>query len=361
MDISMPCERRPDEYRVALAPSGVETLVKAGHRVYVEREAGKNAGFPDDEYRAVGARIVYSQEEAYARGQLVVKVARPTVEDLLFLHDDQILVGFLHLAAGRRDKIDILRKHNVCAIGWETVERADGVRPVLQSISALAGRLMPQIVGRYLQSNEGGRGVMLSGTFTVPPAEVVILGAGSFGTEAAVALAGNRASIYVLDVNPAALERCHRRLDGRGITMAATDRNLRKVVGFADAIIGAVYAPGQRPPNILTRELLRLMRPRTLFVDASIDQGGCAETSRPTSLSQPTFIEEGVIHYCVPNITSMVGRTATHAFSYASTPYLLAIADLGLDGALSAYPELAQGVYIRDGQVVHAALVGDLR
>lgn len=356
MDISIPRERRPDEYRAALAPSGAETLVKAGHRVFIEHDAGKGAGFSDEDYIQAGARIVYSQQEAYGRGQLVVKVARPTVEELQLMHGDQVLAGFLHLAAGRRDKIDILRARNVCAIAWETVERADGCLTVLQSISAIAGRLMPQIVGRYLQSNEGGRGVILSGTYSVPPAEVVILGAGTFGTEAALALAGNRASVYVLDVNADALIRCHRRLEGRGITMSLTESNLRKVVSFADAIIGAVYVPGQRAPVVLTRELLRMMRPRCLFVDASIDQGGCAETSRPTTHSNPIYTEEGIVHYCVPNITSLVGRTATHALSYAVVPYLLAIANLGLDKALETFGELARGVNVRDGQVVHPGL-----
>ncbi len=356
MDISFPQERRPDEYRAALAPGGVEALTKHGHRVFIEHDAGKGAGFSDDDYRRVGGQIVYSEEEAYARGQMVVKVARPTVEDLQMMHDDQILIGFLHLAAGRRDKIDILRSRNVCAIAWETVERSDGCIPVLHAISSIAGRLMPQIVGRFLQSNEGGRGVMLSGTFSVPPAEVVILGAGTFGTEAALSLVNHRASVYVLDVNQDALIRAHRRLDGRGITMAFTDHNLRKVAAFADAMIGAVYVPGQRAPIVLTRDLLHQMRPRSLFVDASIDQGGCAETSRPTTHSDPTYVEEGIVHYCVPNITSVVGRTATHAFTYATLPYLLAIADQGLEGALAAYPELERGINVRDGRVVHPGL-----
>lgn len=361
MDISIPRERRPDEYRAALAPAGVETLVKAGHRLFVEHDAGQGAGFSDEDYTAAGARIVYSQEEAYGRGQLIAKVARPTVEELRLMHGDQILTGFLHLAAGRRDKIDILRARNVCAIAWETLERDDGCLAVLQSMSAIAGRLMPQIVGRYLQSNEGGRGVILSGTYSVPPAEVVILGAGTFGTEAALALAGNRASVYVLDVSIDALVRCHHRLAGRGVTMAMTDANLRKVVAFADAIIGAVNVPGQRAPVVLKREHLRMMRPRCLFVDASIDQGGCAETSRPTTHSNPTYSAEGVIHYCVPNITSLVGRTATHALSYATVPYLLSLANLGLEQALATYNELGRGVNVRDGQLVHPGLASVIR
>lgn len=360
MDITLPRERRPDEFRVSLTPAGVETLTRAGHRVFVEHDAGRGAGFSDDDYRKAGATVVYSQTEAYARGELVVKVARPTVEDLEHLHEAQILTGFLHLAAGRRDKIEILRSRQVCAIAWETVERADGCLPVLQSISSIAGRLMPQIVGRYLQSNEGGRGVLLSGTPTVPPAEVVILGAGTFGTEAALALTANYASVYLLDISADALIRAHRRLEGRAVTMAFTEHNLRKVVAFADAIIGAVYVPGQRTPIILTREHLRLMRPRSLFVDASIDQGGCAETSRPTSHSNPVYVEEGVIHYCVPNITSIVGRTASHALSYAITPYLLAIADRGLDEAARMYPELGRGINIRNGVIVHPGLARTL-
>lgn len=361
IDICIPREKQPDEYRVALAPAGVEALTKAGHRVFVEHDAGIAAGFDDEAYRTVGAVIVYGHEEAFARGTLVVKVSRPTVEDLVLSHEGQTLVGFLHLAAGRRDKIQILRERGVCAVAWETVERADGLIPVLHSMSTIAGRLMPQIVGRFMQSNEGGRGVMLGGCPTVPPAEIVIIGAGTFGTEAALAFVGNRASVYLLDINPLALERADRLLDGRGVTMAATEFNLHKAIRFADAVVGAVYVPGQRTPLLLTRESVRTMRPRSLFVDASIDQGGCAETSRPTTHSNPTYMEEGVIHYCVPNMTSVVGRTATHALTYATLPYILAIANQGLDAALQTYPELARGVNICNGEVVHPGLKADLK
>ena len=360
IDISIPRETRPYEYRVALTPAGVEPLVQAGHRVYIEHDAGVGAGFIDDAYRAVGAQIVYSHEEAYARGHIVVKVARPTVEDLELTHEGQILVGFLHLAAGRRDKIDILQKRKVCAIAWETVQKDDGFMPVLHCMSTIAGRLMPQIVGRYMQSDEGGRGVTLGGCPTVPPAEVVILGAGTFGVAAALALAGSRASVYLLDTSARALERADRLMDGRGVTMAATAHNMQKVVRFADAVIGAVYRTGQRAPMILTRNDLQDMRRRSLFIDASIDQGGCAETSRPTDHGSPTYIAEDVIHFCVPNITSIAGRTASHALTYVSTPYLLAIADLGLDTALAKYSELNRGVNIRDGEVVHRGLDAEL-
>lgn len=361
IDISIPRERRPDEYRVALAPAGVEALTQAGHRLYVESGAGAGAGFQDEKYRQAGAQIVYSGEEAFARGQLVLKVSRPTVEDLQLSHKHQILLGFLHLAAGRHDKIQIMRERGVCAIGWETVQRADGYLPVLHSMSTVAGRLIPQIVGRYLQSNEGGRGVMLGGCPIVPPAEVVILGAGTFGSAAALAFVGNRASVYVLDVNPEALERADRLLDGRGVTMAATDYNLRKALRFADAVIAAVYVPGQHTPTLISREMMQTMRSRSLFVDISIDQGGCSETSRPTTHANPTYIEEGVIHYCVPNMTSIVGRTASHALTYATLPYVQAIADQGLDEALQSFPELGRGVNIRDGEVIHPGLIADLR
>ena len=257
--------------------------------------------------------------------------------------------------------MELLKQRQVCAIAWETLQRDDGFLPVLHCISTIAGRLMPQIVGRFLQADAGGRGVSLSGCPTVPPAEVVILGAGTFGTEAARALAGNRASVYLLDIDPMALERAEQAVGGRVVTMAATRENLAKVVRFADAIIGAVHIPGQRAPIVLTREHLRAMRPRSLFVDAAIDQGGCAETSHPTDHGSPIYMDEGVNHYCVPNITSIVGRTATHALTYIITPYLLAIANLGLDVAVDKYPELARGINVRDGQVVHPGLVETMR
>ena len=355
-DISIPAEVRPSEYRVALAPAGVHALTNAGHRVFIEHNAGLGSGFEDEAYREVGAQIVYSHEEALARGKIVAKVARPTNEEFALLEDEQILLGFLHLAAGRRQKIQILRDSGACAIGWETVQQEDGFMPVLRGMSTIAGRMMPQIIGRFMQNDHGGRGVALSGCPTTPPAEIVILGAGVFGSEAAVALAGNNASVYVLDINARALERLSRRLLGRGVTMAATDFNLRKVVRFADAIIGAVYVPGQRAPMILTRELMRTMRPRSLFVDASIDQGGCAETSRPTTHANPTYVEEGVIHYCVPNITSVVGRSTTHSLTHATLPYLLAIANHGLERAMLQFPELARGVNICQGEIIHEGL-----
>ncbi len=355
-DISIPAEVRPSEYRVALAPSGVHALTNAGHRLFIEHNAGRGSGFEDEAYREVGAQIVYSHEEALVRGKIVAKVARPTNEEFALLGDEQILLGFLHLAAGRRQKIQILRDSGACAIGWETVQQEDGFMPVLRGMSTIAGRMMPQIVGRFMQNDHGGRGVALSGCPTVPPAEIVILGAGTFGSEAAVALAGNNASVYVLDINARALERLGKRLLGRGVTMAATDFNLRKVVRFADAIIGAVYVPGQRAPVILPRKLMRTMRRRSLFVDASIDQGGCAETSRPTTHANPTYVEEGVIHYCVPNITSVVGRTTTHSLTHATLPYLLAIANHGLERAMLQFPELARGVNICQGEIIHEGL-----
>lgn len=356
IDISIPREIRPDEYRVALTPAGVEALVAAGHRLFIEHNAGIYAGFEDDAYLAVGGKIVYSHEEAFRRGRIVARFTRPTLDEFKLLGRGQTLLGFLHLAAGRRHKIGVLQSAGVCAIGWETVQRPDGSLPVLHGISTIAGRFLPQIVARFMQSNEGGRGVMLAGCPTVPPAEVVILGAGTIGTEAALALASNKASVYVLDIDPAALERANRLLDGRGVTLFATEANIRKVVRFADAVIGAVYVPGQRTPLLLSRHLMRSMRPRSLFVDVSIDQGGCAETSRPTSHSNPTYMAEGVLHYCVPNITSVVGRTVTHAMTYLTLPYYLALANQGLDGAAHTFPELGMGINIREGKVVHPGL-----
>ena len=214
-DISIPKEVRSHEYRVALAPSGVHALIKAGHRVFIEHDAGRGSGFDDESYRRVGAEIVYSHEEAWVRGQMVLKVARPTNDEFALLSENQIVLGFMHLAAGRRQKIQILRDSGACAIGWETVQQEDGFLPVLRGMSTIAGRMTPQIVGRFMQNDHGGRGVALSGCPTVPPAEIVILGAGTFGSEAAVALAGNNASVYVRDVNARALQRLGQRLAGR--------------------------------------------------------------------------------------------------------------------------------------------------
>ncbi len=356
MDIGIPKERRESEYRVALTPAAVFQLVGRGHRVFVERGAGEGSGFMNQDYLDAGATVVYSPEEVYHRAELVVKVARPLQGELELLHEGQILMAFMHLASAHPNKLETLLERRVTVIGLETIEEDDGYLPVLHPISKMAGRLAPHIASRFLQNDAGGKGILLGGVTGVAPAEVVIIGTGTVGTEAAITFANTGASVYALDINHRALERLEERSPHRVVTLSATRHNIRKVLKFADVLLLAVYRPGYRAPVVVRREMLKTMRPRSVIIDFSIDQGGAAETSRPTTHSSPTYVVDGVIHYCVPNITGVVGRTATHAISNALLPFVCAIANMGLDAAIREHPALARGINVRDGQIVHPAL-----
>ncbi len=357
MDISIPKERRPFEYRVGLTPAGVELLVRSGHRVFVEREAGMGAGFSDEDYRRAGAILVYSGEEAFKRARLIVKVARPTEEEVAWLHEGQIVMGFMHLASARRSRLQALLETKATVIAYETIQREDGTLPVLMPISEIAGRMVAQVAARLLQNDSGGNGVLLGGVPGVPPAEVVILGAGVVGRNAARAFLGLGASVYMLDKDLAQLQAVDELFGGRVVTMLSHEFNVRKMTRFADVLVGAVLVPGARAPIVVTREMVRAMRPRSVIIDVSIDQGGCVETSRPTIHSAPTFVEEGVLHYCVPNITGVVARTATHALNNAVWPFIQQIADEGLEAALMANTALRHGVNVHGGRLTHPALI----
>ncbi len=356
MDIGIPKERRDAEYRVALTPAAVRELVAAGHRVYVERGAGEGSGFLDQHYLDAGATVVYSPQEVYGRGELIAKVARPLQEEIDLLHEGQVIMAFFHLAAAHPNKMRSLLDRRVTAIGYETIEEEDGYLPVLRPISMMAGRMAPLIAGRLLQNDAGGKGILLGGVPGVAPAEVVIIGTGTVGTEAALAFAAAGASVYALDINPRALERLDRLSHHQVVTLNATPYNVAKVLTFADVVVLAVYRPGYRAPIIIRRDMLRTMRRRAVIIDFSIDQGGAAETSRPTTHRSPTFVVDGIIHYCVPNVTGVVGRTATHAISNALLPLVLAIANEGLDKAVQQYPALARGINVHNGEIVHPAL-----
>jgi alanine dehydrogenase len=356
MDIGVPRERRQYDSRVGLTPAGVELLTAEGHTCYVELGAGLGAGFSDRDYEKAGARIVYSGEEVYGRAELVLKVTRPTVEEFEWLQESQVLMSFMSLAAARPDKVELLLKRHVTAIAYETVEDDQGALPILAPISQIAGRMCPHIAATLLQNDRGGKGILLGGVPGVPPAEVVILGAGTLGTEAARAFLGAGAKVHILDHDLAKLRHIDELFDGRATTMMSHSFNIRKVVTFADVLIGAVLVPGARAPILVTREMVASMRPRSLIMDVAIDQGGCVETSRPTFHGTPTYVEENILHYCVPNMTGVVGRTATHTLNNAIWPYVQQIARQGLDATLEARPELKRGVATRNGEIVNPAL-----
>jgi len=356
MNIGIPKETRPFEYRVGLMPAIAQMLAQAGHSVYVESGAGVSSGFRDDDYRAAGAQIVYTAHEALARADLILKVARPTEQELQALRPGQIVMSFLSLASAQPAKMGLLLDHRITAIGYETIEDGGGHLPVLSAISEIAGRMTAQTAARLLEVGCGGKGVLLGGVPGVPPAEVVIVGAGVVGTSAIRSFLGLGASIHVLDKDLARLQWVDRHFGDQVITMVAHRFNLEKVLQFADVVVGAVLVAGARAPVIITRDMVRSMKPQSLIMDISVDQGGCVETTRPTTLDNPCYIAEGVIHYCVPNMTSAVARTATHALSNAAWPYIMAIATQGLDEAIRQHPDLGRGVNTRNGEVVHPAL-----
>ena len=352
MNICIPKERRPFEYRVGLSPAGVEILSNMGNQLYVEHEAGIGAGFGDREFEKAGARLVYSGEEIYGRADLLLKVARPLKEELEWLREGTTMVGFLHLASARQDKIDVLLAKNVTAIAYGQIRLADGSRPVLRPFSQMCGAMTGQIAARYLQNNWGGKGILLGGMPGVPPAEVAILGGGVVGTYAAQAFRGLGAHVIVLDTDLSALQQLTDRFPGVP-TLIATKRNIERVASFVDVLVGAVLVPGQRTPLLVSREMVQTMKPRSLIIDIDIDEGGCVETARPTVHDHPTYVEEGVLHYCVPNIPGVVARTATHAFVNSALPFIMEIAGKGIESTIADNPAIESAVNTHAGQMFH--------
>ncbi|MCS6868243.1 MAG: alanine dehydrogenase [Thermus sp.] len=324
------------EGRVALTPQGVRELSARGHRVYVERGAGEAAGFPDAAYEEAGARLV-SREEAFRRGEVVLKVARPTQEEVALLRPGAAVMAFLHLAVAESALVEAMAAKGLTAIGYELVGN-EGKRPVLKAMSEIAGRLAPQLAGRLLEAPTGP-GVLLSGLPGIPPADVVILGAGTLGRAAARAFLGAGASVYLLDKDLPALEEAAREAPG-AVTALVTQSRLERYVGFADVLVGAVAVPGEKTPVLLSRELLARMRKGAVLLDFAIDQGGIAETSRPG-----VYQELGITHFCLPNVPALVPRTASHALTATLLPFLLQLEDDPL-----RVPELRQGAYLLLGQ-----------
>lgn len=352
MNIGIPRERRPFEFRVGLSPAGVEILSQQGHTIFIEHEAGVGAGFSDQEYEKSGAKIVYSPHEAFGRADLVLKLARPMQEEIQWFNPGTTLMGFLHLASARQDRIQALLHRNVTSIAYEQIKMADGTMPVLRPLSQIGGVMTGQIAARLLQTNYGGKGILLGGIAGVPQAEVIIIGGGTAGTNAAKSFLGLGAHVTILDKDINALQRVTERFP-QVVTMPATRRNIDRTCAYADVVVGAVLVPGERAPIVVTRETLKLMRPRSLIIDLSIDLGGCFETSRPTAHDHPTYIEEGIMHYCVPNVPAVVARTATHAFVNAALPYISEIAALGTEKAIKTDPAIEAAVNTHNGELLH--------
>ncbi|MGD0575312.1 MAG: alanine dehydrogenase [Anaerolineales bacterium] len=358
MNITVPKEVRFNEYRVGLSPLGVAALVQQAHTCFVEHAAGLGAGFRDTDYETVGARIVFSHEEAFRRGDLVVKVARPLQEELEWLEEGQIVLAFHHLASASPRKVETLLDHKITALAYDQIQLPDGRLPVLHAMSEIGGRMAAQIAATLLQNDRGGKGILLGGLPGVPAAEVGILGAGAVGRSASRAFLGLGAHLTLLDRNPMRLEEADNLFPGRVVTLHSTPVNIARTCRYVDVLVGAVLVPGERAPIVVTREMVRSMKPRSVILDLSIDQGGCVETSRPTSHDQPTFEAENTIHYCVPNMPGVVGRTATHALNAVATPYIQEIARLGLEEAVRSDPALEAGLCTHRGKLVHVLSPG---
>ncbi len=357
MNIGIPNEVAVDERRIALTPVGVYALINEGHTVFVESGAGESCGFSDEEFREVGAEIVFSNQEAFKRADLVVKVQPPTEEESVLFETGKVVFSFLNLGMARRPVIERLLERKVTALGYEFAEAPpDGRLTILTAMSEIAGVLLPQIAGRYLESTSGGRGITLTGVAGIPPANVVILGAGVVGVNAARSFSALGAQVLVLDRDVQKLRELDHSLNKRVATSIVTPLLVERAVRFADVLVGAVLVRGHKTPHLVPVELVQEMKPGSVILDVSIDQGGCVATSRPTRLSSPTFVQHGVTHYCVPNITAMVARTAAHALNNSVLPWLLQVAKLGMPKAVQRFQCLRSGTYLADGRSTLKAL-----
>ncbi|MBD0336688.1 MAG: alanine dehydrogenase [Cyanobacteria bacterium Co-bin13] len=352
MNIGVPKEIKDQEFRVGLSPSSVKVLSDRGHRVVVQTEAGSGAGFTDADYQAAGATLTDSAEDAWNQA-LVIKVKEPLPAEYSLLQPGQILFTYLHLAANRTLTENLI-KSGVHAIAYETVE-INHQRPLLTPMSIIAGRLSVQFGAQYLERQRGGRGVLLGGVPGVRPGNVVILGGGVVGTEAARMAVGLGARVQIFDVNVERLGYLETLFGSRVELLYSSPSEIQNAVPAADLVIGAVLVPGRRPPILVPRDLVAQMRPGSVIVDVAVDQGGCIETLRPTSHSEPTYVEEGVLHYGVPNMPGAVPWTATQALNNSTLPYVIKLANEGLK-ALERDASLAEGLNVTEHKLVHPAV-----
>jgi len=354
MLVGVPKETKDHEHRVGLIPATVRELMSKGHRVVVEASAGLGAGVGDDDYVAAGAEIV-GADQVFDRAELIVKVKEPLAAERSKLKRGQVLFTYLHLAADPQQTEDLIAS-GVTAIAYETVTSGQGTLPLLTPMSEVAGRMAPQVGARCLERENGGRGVLLGGVPGVPPADVLILGSGVVGTNAALIALGMGADVIMAGHQLDSLRRAAAQLGPRLRTVFSVPQAVETLCRRADLIIGAVLVPGAKAPKLISAATVKAMKPGAVIVDVSIDQGGCAETSRPTSHSHPTYVVDGVVHYCVTNMPGAVARTSTFALSSATSPFVLELAAKGLRRALSEDPHLADGLNIHDGMVTQAAV-----
>jgi alanine dehydrogenase len=355
MIIGVPKEIKSDEYRVALIPVGSLELTRAGHRVLVEAGAGQGSGIADDQYEQNGAEIVATAEEIWKRADLVVKVKEPMSKEWPLMRDGQTVFTYFHFAADEKLTSAVVRS-GITAVAYETIKDARGNLPLLTPMSEVAGRMSIQEGAKFLERPFEGRGILLGGVPGVAPANVVILGGGVVGANAAKVAAGLGANVWILDINLDRLRYLDDVMPPNVTTLFSDRHNIIDSISRADLLIGAVLIPGAKAPWLVRRDDLKRMMPRAVIIDVAIDQGGCVETSRPTTHAQPTYIVEDVLHYCVTNMPGAVGRTSTYALTNVTLPYVLQLANKGVERAARENPGLGQGVNISRGRVTNPAV-----
>jgi alanine dehydrogenase len=352
MIVGVPKEIKNNEYRVGMTPGGVREFVHHGHTVLVERSAGEGSSFTDEAYAAAGAELVDSAQEVFARAEMIVKVKEPQPVEIEMLRPGQILFTYLHLAPDLPQTLGLIKSGAVC-IAYETVELPNGTLPLLAPMSEVAGRMAAQVGATYLQKPFGGRGVLMGGVPGVLPAKVVVLGGGVVGTNAAYVAMGMGADVTVMDINIDRLRYLDEIWGNRIRTLYSSKHNIEEAVCHADLVIGAVLLPGAKTPWLVTREMLPRMKRGAVVVDVSVDQGGCIETTHPTTHADPTYVVDGVLHYGVANMPGAVPNTSTLALTNATLRYGLAIADKGWKQAVLDDPALAKGVNVLDGNIAY--------
>jgi alanine dehydrogenase len=350
MIVGCPKEVKDHEYRVGLIPSSVRAYAAAGHTVYIQRGAGEGVGVPDEAYRAAGAQLLESAEDVWRRSEMIVKVKEPQPSEYVFMRKNLIMYTYFHFAASEELTRACLEA-GITAVAYETIRDDAGGLPVLKPMSQVAGRMAPIVGAYFLARHHGGPGILPSGVPGVPPANVLVIGGGTVGTNAAMIAAGLGAAVTVLDTNVEVLERIERTMPKNVGPLYSNPENLERALRAADLVIGAVLIPGARAPKLITRKMLSIMRPSSVLVDVAIDQGGCAETSHPTTHSDPAYVVDGVTHYCVANMPGAYASTASTALNHAALPYGLEIASKGVEGACLGNPALAHGLNMHRGAV----------
>ena len=355
MIIGIPKEIKNNENRVALTPAGAKELVKRGHTVYVQHTAGENSGFPDSAYETVGAKILPSINDVYQTAEMIVKVKEPIVVEYPLVRKGQLVFTYFHFASDEKLTLAMMDSGSVC-LAYETVENPDGTLPLLIPMSEVAGRMSIQEGARFLEKPQGGKGILLGGVPGVKPARVLVLGGGIVGYNAALMAAGMGADVTIADISLPRLRHLEEVMPANVRTLYSSTHNIETELPATDLVIGAVLIPGAKAPHLITKEMLGLMKPGSVLVDVAIDQGGCFETSHPTTHADPVYTVDGIVHYCVANIPGAVPQTSTLALTNATLPYVLELADKGWKEACKEDKTLYPGLNIIEGQIVYPAV-----